>query len=174
MGFRTCRNLSVLLLAGVALIGCNNTPDKPKQFGSGQNFPPANLPSAQNQQLQGNTQQFPKASPLNTAGGSLQPNAFPSTLPNGPAPSKNFGPAPGLSNDPVIPSGIGAPPSTFPPLPRTGDLGTAPSQTGFGTQRNTAPPMPDGFGGPITPPTPPGSVGSIPQAPQGFPGGSRP
>ena len=169
MGLQSWRGLSVLLLAGVALVGCNNTPDKPKSFsGNGPTTLPGNLAS----QGQGPTQlmqsqnRFPTANP----GNPTAPNAFPGSIQgNGAA---NTGGLPGsfqgngAANTSFTPApGTGGQLPTFPPLPKDPSTSTnrsdimpypnVPSNSGFAADPLRSPPLPGG----VTPP----------QRPQGFP-----
>jgi hypothetical protein len=150
MGFQLCRTLSVLVLAGVALVGCQNTPDKPgKPFGggplpgsggvanqgAGQQF---NGQQFTGQQSPGAPQAFPKAQQPAT-GGLTNPSPF---SPAGGSPSnQTFGPTPLAPSVPTTPN--------FPQLPNTGSV------------RDVRTPAPSDFG------TLPPSGGSI-QAPDNF------
>ena len=157
MGFQTCRNLSVLLLAGVALVGCNNTPDKPKNIGSGPNNLPGAAGLANQQQLQDwNQKPIPLKSATTSPQGGLQPAGNPllgntsgSNLP---------------ANTGFVPSGpgnVGAPPPIFTPMPtnpttRPGNdvRTTAPSNFAADPFRVDPLPLPGGANNPIPIPQP--------------------
>jgi hypothetical protein len=116
MGFKSWGNLSVLLLAAGALVGCNNTPQKDKTLGAGPKVGDAsiakgqpNMPGPSFPNTNGVSQQFPK------------PGANPNPL---------------LDNSPKWPASPGNSPSTFNPsfTPAGGDIG--------GTPRNPFAPNP--------------------------------
>ncbi len=150
MGFQSRRSLSVLLLAGVALVGCNNGPDKPRQFG-GSTVNPASgglANQGQTQQWQGNNKPFPT---------NPQPGLTPLQTNQ-----QNFGinnPAPGGPLNPAggpAPAGVGGAPPTFQAIPTNNTLpaGVRQSQPTFAedpTRPNTGPAFPPGAQ-PIQPP----------------------
>src|SRR5216684_3434089 len=117
MGFKPWGNLSVLLLAGAALVGCNNTPQKDKSLGAGPkigdasiakgqtNMPGPKFPSNTN----GPSQAYPQAGANPNPLADISPKSpWPPTPGSSPAPlNSSFAPAGGpLSRDP------------FPPLPK--------------------------------------------------------
>jgi hypothetical protein len=117
MGFKPWGNLSVLLLASAALVGCNNTPQKDKSLGVGPKIGDASIAKGQ--------PNMPGPSFPNQNGASQQ---FPKTGGN---------PNPLLDNSPKWPATSGNSPSPFNPsfTPTGGpDIG--------GTTRNPFPPNP--------------------------------
>ena len=108
MGFNAWRNLSVLLLAGAALIGCNNTPQKNKESiglkGPQQGGPAGGIGQA-------NKGGFPPGTPVGTNGQPFPTNPNPSPF----LPTSGPG-QPGLnpSNPQQI---IGGDPGRFAPMP---------------------------------------------------------
>jgi hypothetical protein len=123
MGFKPWGNMSVLLLAGAALVGCNNTPQKDKSLGAG-----------------------PKIGDTSVAKG--QPNMMPGPSfpnPNGAAqqfPKTGGNPNPLLDNSPKWPTTSGNSPTPFNPsfTPAGGpDIG---GTTKNPLQRDPFPPLP--------------------------------
>jgi hypothetical protein len=175
MGLQSWRGLSVLLLAGVTLVGCNNTPDKKYASGNGPTSLPGGL--ANQNQNQGPTQQlqnrdpFPRVqSPNNPFAGGNQLNALPGSIQgNGAA---NTGGLPGsiqgngAANTSFTP-GAGGQMPTFPPLPKD----PVPGRSDISPQ--PYPGVPSGSGFAADPlrnsPSLPGGMTPI-QPPQGFPG----
>jgi hypothetical protein len=179
MGFQTCRNLSVFLLAGVAFVGCNN-PDKPKTVMAPS--PSPNMPNqGQNAQLQ-NQGAFPRVSqqgPVTPAG--LQPydpsarttvppsQGFTPSTPNGlPMGPQNLPQMPGAPPIGSAPTGL---PMSSAPLPGSSMPSSPPSGLPFSGQPmpvaptntdRTSPPLGSDFANPAAIP--------IPGAPSGFPG----
>ena len=157
MGLNTLRSLSVLLLLGVALVGCNNTDKDKKIIGANKGAPPFSTGQ------------------VNTQG----PPTFPSKQP---FPTTNSNPGLGAQPAPVFPATTGNVTPASPAFPTPGGLGPLggtitpaqgpslpsnsnsfapsvppPNTGGFGSLRSTAPILPagsDGFGnnGPIIAP----------------------
>ena len=165
MGFQTCRNLSVLLLAGVALVGCNNTPKTASGPMPSQNV----VTQGPNPQLQNQDKAFPTVkaqSPLSPAGG-LQPTD--------PYARTTVPPSPGFT--PGLPTG----PSNLAPLPNAPLPGTGPSgipMPGSPLPGSSMPVSPlSGAPFPGSTPLPGAPIGSTPISPPtsdfgAFPGGS--
>ena len=117
MGFKPWGNLSVLLLAGAALVGCNNTPQKDKSLGAGPKVGDASI-------VKGQTNMPGPKFPSNTNGPSQaypQPGANPNPLADI-SPKSPWPPTPGSSpapfNSSFAPAGGPLPRDPFPPLPR--------------------------------------------------------
>jgi len=117
MGFKPWGNLSVLLLAGAALVGCNNTPQKDKSLGAGPKVGDAsfakgqpNMPGPSFPNPNGVSQQFPKPG--------VNPNPLLDNSPKWPASSGN---SPSPFNPSFTPAGGsdigGTPRNQFPPNP---------------------------------------------------------
>lgn len=190
MGFKPWGNLSVLLLASAALVGCNNTPQKDKSLGAGPKMgdvPVAkgqsNMPGPSFPNPNGAAQQFPKT------GGNPNPLVdnspkWPVTSGNGPTPFNptSFTPAggpdiggtmrnplprdpfPALPKDiaPLDGNGGGRPGNITPPAPFGGTINHSPAPYPSGSPFATEPRNPN-------PQIPlPGDSG-IPTRPQEFP-----
>jgi hypothetical protein len=151
MGRKSWRGWSVLVLAGLALTGCNNGPDKDKKIlGATNGNPPTNASVIPN--ANPNASQFPRA-PQGNVGVGAQPNLGIGAQPGlGAQPGAGFGAQPG--------AGFGAQPGAGP-----GGLGAQPG-AGIGAQPGsmfntpsavTPPPRSDVFG-----PTPGSSGGPAP------------
>ena len=161
MGFNAWRNLSVLLLAGAALIGCNNGPQKNKDPIATKGPPAGGLPVGVGQ---ANTGGIP-GGPVNTA--NQFPTAKPNAAPNPFLQTANPG-QPGLSQGVQQPAVGTLPPRFAPdlgPPPNTSLLNQPPSvqktNGSFAEQRgdirlNTQPEIPPANGGGLTIPVPQG------------------
>lgn len=147
MGLNTLRSLSVLLILGVALVGCNNTDKDKKLIGANKGAPPFSTGQVN---TQGPT--FPSKQPFPTnpsPGLGAQPGpVFPATTGNVTPASPNFTPPGGLT-----PLGGSASPTPGPGLPSNSNSFAPsmppPNAGGFGSLRSTAPTLPaasDGFG----------------------------
>jgi hypothetical protein len=145
MGFKTWGNLSVLLFAGAALVGCNNTPQKTSGLGKGPEGPKLadtsvakgqpNVPGPNFPNGAGSLQQYPK--------GGVNPSPFSDNTPKNPAwpPSGNNPSAVNPSFRPDSP-GIGGlkdnplPPNPFalPPGGNNNGSSVTPPPNPFGNQ----------------------------------------
>lgn len=135
MGFNACRNLSVLLLAGAALIGCNNGPQKNKDVITSkgpQPFQPGGVDQANKGGLPGGTPVSSNGFPMSNP----DPNANPFLKASGPG-------QPALSQGVQQPSAIGSDPGRFAPMSVPGGAGNSPPLNGpFGPPTNPASPAP--------------------------------
>jgi hypothetical protein len=162
MGFKYWRHLSLLVLAGAAIAGCNNTPTRPTTLGATNGNPPAGQ--------QANQKPFPiNNNAVNTnnpnnnfrpTGGANQPNntnpfgpasnqdpgrfqPLPNNNPNpfgNPSPNPNpFGnpnPSPAPNPFAPVPNPNGGNPVIPPPNPNPGGPNLGPQPSPFGLPKN--------------------------------------
>ena len=143
MGSTTWRNLSVLLLASAALVGCNNTSPRDGTLGAGKKVgdPPV---FAGNQ----NTQPFPKAGTPGGAANGGQPNS-----PFGPGPGANITPGGNAFGTPAGGNlNNNTPNSTFAPIGGGAPRPETPKEISLPGNGGNANPMPYPNSGGIMPP----------------------
>lgn len=133
MGFNACRNLSVLLLAGAALIGCNNGPQKNKEVITGKG-PQAFQPGGAEQANKGGVPGSPVSSSVFPV--KPDPNANPFLKASGPG-------QPALNPSVQQPPAVGGDPGRFAPMSIPSGAGNSPPLVSpFGPPANPASPAP--------------------------------